>query len=116
MQHEAIYALYSNVVRITGSGSDAVAHDANGNIVTWDASAVTTKQNELQAAEDLRQLRVERDRLLAETDWWMFSDTATATQAQLDYRQALRDITASYSNLDDAGIPDKTIGDDTWHS
>ena len=107
MQHEAIYALYSNVVSISGDGSDAVAMDANGNTVEWDASAVTTKQNELQAAEDLRLLRVERDKLIAETDWWMFSDTATATQAQLDYRQALRDITASYSNLTDAVFPSK---------
>jgi len=107
MQHEAIYALYSNVVRITGDGSDAVAKDANGNVVSWDATAVATKETELQAAEDLRQLRVERDKRLAETDWWMFSDTATATQAQLDYRQALRDITASYSNLDDAVFPTK---------
>ena len=107
MQHEAIYALYPQTVRITGGGSDAVAHDANGNVVFWNASAVATKETELQAAEDLRQLRFERDRLLAETDWWMFSDTATPTQAQLDYRQALRDITASYNNLDDAVFPDK---------
>ena len=107
MQHEAIYALHPTVVRITGGGADAVAHDADGNVVSWDASAVATKETELQAAEDLRQLRVERDRLLAETDWWMFSDTATPSQAQLDYRQALRDITATYSNLDDAVFPTK---------
>ena len=107
MQHEAIYALYSNVVSISGDGSSAVAMDANGNTVAWDASAVATKETELQAAEDLRLLRVERDKRLDETDWWMFSDTATPTQAQLDYRQALRDITASYSNLDDAVFPDK---------
>ena len=107
MQHEAIYALYSNVVRITGGGADAVATDASGNVVSWDADAVTAKQNELQSAEDLRLLRIERDRLLAETDWWMFSDTATPSQAQLDYRQALRDITASYSNIDDAVFPSK---------
>ena len=107
MQHEAIYALHSNVVRISGTGADAVASDANGNGVSWDASAVATKQTELQAAEDLRQLREERDRLLAETDWWMFSDTATPTQAQLDYRQALRDITKSYIKLDGASFPTK---------
>lgn len=107
MQHEAIYALYPQTVSISGSGSDAVATDASGNVVSWDASAVATKETELQAAEDLRQLRVERDRLIAETDWWMFSDTATPSEAQLDYRQALRDITASYSNLSDAVFPTK---------
>lgn len=110
MQHEAIYALYNNVVSITGAGSDAVAKDAKGKTVTWDAKAVTTKQNELQAAEDLRLLRIERDRLIAETDWWMFSDTATATQAQLDYRQALRDITDSATSLDDVEWPSKPEG------
>lgn len=107
MQHEAIYALHSNVVSITGSGADAVACASDGNVVSWDASAVATKETELQAAEDLSQLRVERDRLIAETDWWMFSDTSTPSQAQLDYRQALRDITKSYSNLTDAVFPTK---------
>lgn len=37
--------------------------------------------------------RLQRDRLLAETDWWAMSDR-TMTQAQIDYRQALRDLTA----------------------
>lgn len=107
MQHEAIYALYSNVVRITGSGADAVANDVDGNVVSWDASAVATKEAELLAAYKLEELRMERNRRIAETDYWMFSDTATPSQAQLDYRQALRDITASYNNLDDAVFPDK---------
>ena len=35
--------------------------------------------------------RKERDTLLAETDWWALSDR-TMTQAETDYRQALRDI------------------------
>jgi len=36
--------------------------------------------------------RVQRDVLLSETDHWMMSDTPEPTQAQLDYRQALRDV------------------------
>lgn len=40
-------------------------------------------------AEDMRE---KRDNLLAETDWWATSDR-TMTQEQIDYRQALRDIT-----------------------
>jgi len=107
MQHEAIYALYSTVVSINGDGSNAVAKDENGNTVEWDASAVATKQNELQSAENLRQLRLERDRLLAETDWWVLNDTPIPTQPQLNYRQALRDITDTYSNLDDVVWPEK---------
>jgi hypothetical protein len=39
-------------------------------------------------------LRKERNALLAETDWWVLPDR-TPTQAQLDYRQALRDLPAN---------------------
>lgn len=66
---------------------------------TW---AVTA---EAQAAQDelVQELRQKRDNLLDETDWWATSDR-TMTQAQTDYRQALRDIT------DQAGFPT----DVTW--
>ena len=60
MQHEAIYALYPNVVSIDGDGPNAIALDSNGNTVTWDASAVTTKQNELQAEWDAKQIDKQR--------------------------------------------------------
>ena len=44
--------------------------------------------------------RANRDRLLYATDWWGASDN-TMTQAQKDYRQALRDITkhSNWPNL-----------------
>ena len=51
-------------------------------------------------------LRMARDSLLAETDWWVLPDR-TPTQGQLDYRQALRDITNTYSSLDDVVWPEK---------
>ena len=38
--------------------------------------------------------REQRNRLILETDHWMMSDTPEPTQAQLDYRQALRDVPA----------------------
>ena len=107
MQHEAIYALHSNVVTISGGGSDAIAKDANGNTVSWDASAVATKETELLAAFKLNELRTERNRLIAETDWWDMSDTPTMTAAQITYRQALRDITNTYTSLDDVVWPTK---------
>ena len=65
--------------------------------MTWDA--VETKLNELNAAEPLKLLREERNRRLAETDWWASSDL-TMTAEQTAYRQALRDITETYSSLD----------------
>jgi len=38
------------------------------------------------------QVRGERDRLLAETDWTQVADAPVDAQAYADYRQALRDI------------------------
>lgn len=53
--------------------------------------------------DDIRRLRNTK---LAETDWWCVSDRKP-TQAQLEYRQALRDITETYSSLNDVVWPEK---------
>ena len=64
---------------------------------------IDKKIAELTAAEPMRLLRLERNRRLAETDWWVLPDR-TPTQAQLDYRQALRDLPAnSEPELDEQG-------------
>ncbi len=67
---------------------------------------VDAKVIELTAAEPMRLLREERNRRLSETDWWAGSDH-TMTQAQTDYRQALRDITDNATSLDDVTWPTK---------
>ena len=66
---------------------------------------ITAKIAELEAAEPLRLLRVERNQRLANTDWWASSDL-TMTEAQTAYRQALRDITNTYTSLDDVVWPE----------
>ena len=66
----------------------------------------TAKYTEIENAEPMRLLRKERNLRIAETDWWASSDI-TMTQAQTDYRQALRDITDTYSSLDDVVWPEK---------
>ena len=64
---------------------------------------IDKKIAELTAAEPMRLLRLERNRKLAETDWWVLPDR-TPTQAQLGYRQALRDLPAnSEPELDEQG-------------
>lgn len=68
--------------------------------VTW--SEVQAKLNELKLAD----LRKVRDMLLAETDWWAVADR-TITPEQSAYRQALRDITDTYTSLDDVVWPVK---------
>ena len=49
-------------------------------------------------------LRKERDRLLAQTDWWAVADR-TMTAEQTAYRTALRDLPANSTNvaLDEQG-------------
>ena len=68
--------------------------------------AIATKIEELKAAEPMRLLREERNRLIAETDWWASSDL-TMTSAQTKYRQDLRDITKTATSLDDVTWPTK---------
>lgn len=54
----------------------------------------------------LGKLRRKRNVLLKQTDWWASSDL-TMTEAQTAYRQALRDITETYTSLDDVVWPEK---------
>tara|TARA_R100001086_G_scaffold204410_1_gene120322 strand:+ start:872 stop:1198 length:327 start_codon:yes stop_codon:yes gene_type:complete len=107
MRHEAIRNLHANVVSINGDGDNAVATDKDGKVVSWDVSAVATKESELISAFKLQELRTERNRLIAETDHWVLSDTAEATSAQTKYRQDLRDITKTATSLDDVSWPEK---------
>lgn len=72
--------------------------------VTW--NAVEDKLAELNAAEPLNLLRAERNKRIADTDWWASSDL-TMTAERTAYRQALRDITNTYTSLDDVVWPVK---------
>ena len=93
--------------KVTGADSNGSAIESSNPDdwgTTW--SAVKAKADELKAAEPMKQLRAERNRLIAETDWWASSDL-TMTAAQTAYRQALRDITDSATSLDDVTWPTK---------
>ena len=57
---------------------------------------VNSKISELDNAEAMRLLRVERDTRIAKTDWRASSDL-TLADAWKTYRQALRDLPASAS-------------------
>lgn len=84
----------------------------NDQLVDMTADEIAERQAEEKAWADgavernLAALRKERNRRIAETDWWASSDL-TMTQAQTDYRQALRDITESATSLDDVTWPTK---------
>ena len=64
---------------------------------------IAMKVKELEAAQPLNQLRIERNELLMETDYIMVSDYPhTDKQAWIKYRQDLRDLpkTADLSNVE----------------
>lgn len=74
---------------------------AVGHIGTATSEAYSAPEETVSVAD---QQRMKRDYLLQQTDWMVFSDTATPSQAWLDYRQALRDVPSQ------AGFPDSV----TW--
>ena len=108
MKAQAVIELYSNAKKIvTKADGSVAAYDASGNAITLNLDSVATKEAELLAAFELDELRRERNRLIAETDWWDMSDTPTMTSEQTAYRQALRDITDTYQSLDTVVWPTK---------
>ena len=93
--------------KVTGSDANGTAIESD-DPADWgtDWATVSAKKDALVAAEPMRLLREERNRLIAETDWWASSDL-TMTAEQTAYRQALRDITNTYTSLDDVVWPTK---------
>ena len=93
--------------KVTGADSNGSAIESSKPSdwgTTW--SAVKAKADELKAAEPMKLLRAERDRLLAEVDWWASSDL-TMSDKQKEYRQSLRDITEVATSLDHVTWPTK---------
>ena len=90
--------------KVTGADANGTAIESTDHGIAW--ATVSAKKDELIAAEPMRLLRAERDRKLAETDWWAVADR-TMTSEQTAYRQALRDITTSATSLDDVVWPTK---------
>jgi hypothetical protein len=84
-----------------------------GDDLEWlDSVQTEPSQAELSAevialadAEPMRALREERNRLLAETDWWASSDLVMSDERKI-YRKALRDFPAD-ANVADPDWPVK---------
>ena len=82
--------------------SDPKVWQDNG--ITW--ALVDRELTNLNNAEPLKLLREERNRRIAETDWWASSDLIMSAE-RTAYRQDLRDITKIFSSLDDVVWPNK---------
>ena len=100
-------AAFRLVIGVDDDGSAILESDPKvwqDNGITW--ALVDRELTNLNNAEPLKLLREERNRRIAETDWWASSDLTMSTE-RITYRQALRDITKTYSSLDDVVWPDK---------
>lgn len=97
-------SMFRKIIGTDDIGSAIESSDTTQFGVTW--QQISDKLDELNRAEPLDLLREERNFKIAETDWWVLPDR-TPSQAQLDYRQALRDITETYTSLDDVVWPTK---------
>ena len=76
---------------------DFVEIDYNNNSAETVLQVMTAEEKnnygKMPGSEVAAMNRSYRDDFLMQTDWWCVSDR-TPTQVQLDYRQALRDITS----------------------
>jgi len=98
-------------LRVTSYNLDDSANPTA--ILGWEGEDPQPTIAELEAvwptvlnAYPMRLLRAERNQRLANTDWWASSDL-TMTAEQTAYRQALRDITDTYTSLDDVVWPEE---------
>ena len=77
--------------------------------LTWHRDEPLPTVEELQEAlwkGDWEEVRIHRNELLVETDWYALSDV-TMSDDMATYRQALRDLPASVENSEDVVWPEK---------
>ena len=101
------HKLLTDAVTLLIGGSISILEDGNVNFnsgqVEPTQSQVTAKIEELELAEPMRLLRLQRNTLLSATDWQVLPDL-TPSQAVLDYRQSLRDLPSTATpSLDSDG-------------
>jgi translation elongation factor P/translation initiation factor 5A len=99
---------YASVQFISGADENNQAIFMDSQPYTWDE--VSTKKDAVVVEDNLSELRTERNAKLAETDWVITMHKELGTNipaAWKTYRQALRDITDTYTSLDDVVWPEK---------
>ena len=97
-------AMFRKIIGTDDIGSAIESSDTTQFGVTW--QQISDKIDELNASEPINLLREERNLKIAETDWWASSDLTMSVE-RAAYRQALRDITETYTSLDDVVWPEK---------
>ena len=99
--------------KVTGAdtnGSAIETDDTSKWGVTW--KQVSDKMTAIDAAAPMKELRLQRDAKLAETDWTANSDVTMADNMKT-YRQALRDLPA-HADGKDATLKDGVLENVKW--
>ena len=102
--------MFRKVTGADASGSAIESDDTSKWGVTW--KQVSDKMTAIDAAAPLKQLRVERNAKLAETDHHALSDVTLADNMKT-YRQQLRDLPAAAGGKD-ATLKDGVLENVTW--
>ena len=102
--------MFRKVTGATADGSAIESDDTSKWGVTW--KQVSDKMTAIDAAAPLKQLRIERNAKLAETDHHALSDVTLADNMKT-YRQQLRDLPAA-SGGKDATLKDGVLENVTW--
>lgn len=102
--------MFRKVTGATADGSAIESEDTSKWGVTW--KQVSDKMTAIDAAAPLKQLRIERNAKLAETDHHALSDVTLADNMKT-YRQQLRDLPAAAGGKD-ATLKDGVLENVTW--
>ena len=109
-KEEEFKEMFRKVTGADVNGSAIETDDTSKWGVTW--KQVSDKMTAIDAAAPLKQLRVERNAKLAETDHHALSDVTLADNMKT-YRQQLRDLPAA-SGGKDATLKDGVLENVTW--
>ena len=104
--------MFRKVTGADANGSAIESDDTSKWGVTW--KQVSDKMTAIDAAAPLKQLRIERNAKLAETDHHALSDVTLADNMKT-YRQQLRDLPAAAGGKD-ATLKDGVLENVTWPS
>ena len=102
--------MFRKVTGADANGSAIESDDTSKWGVTW--KQVSDKMTAIDAAAPLKQLRIERNAKLAETDHHALSDV-TLSDNMKTYRQQLRDLPAAAGGKD-ATLKDGVLENVTW--
>ena len=103
--------MFRKVTGADANGSAIESDDTSKWGVTW--KQVSDKMTAIDAAAPMKELRLQRDAKLAETDWTALSDV-TLTDNMKTYRQALRDLPAHKDGKNASLASDGSLENVKW--